>query len=122
MALSEIEPRETKVIPHRGQMVMLVLLPGGDMRAYDARCPHANTVIPSTKLRDDLRVECPMHGATFAAKDGSRLDGPTCGDLVSWPVRVVDGYVEVDVPERVISTDWRPGSWGTVGKANRGTP
>lgn len=115
--LSELALNHTHVLDHKGQKVMLVQLGNGTVHAYDARCPHANTIIPAAAVGSDLLIECPMHGAIFSLENGARIDGPTCGDLVAWPVRVVDGYVEVDVPERVVSSDWRPASWGTVKRA-----
>jgi nitrite reductase/ring-hydroxylating ferredoxin subunit len=116
--LGELPPNETKVIDHRGQKVMLVRV-GDEVLAYDARCPHAKTIIPAGPIRDGA-IECPMHGAVFAACDGARLDGPTCADLTRWPARVVDGFVEADVPERVVTSDWRPPSWGPVGRPSTG--
>lgn len=118
MPRSELSSGQTRVVAHKGQMVMLVQLTDGGVRAYDARCPHANTVIPAMALGPDMLIECPMHGAIFDAGDGSRIDGPTCGDLVAWPVRVVDSYIEAEVPERIVSNEWRPASWGAVGRAS----
>ena len=109
--LDELAPDTTRVLDHRGQKVMLVRL-GDHVRAYDARCPHARTVIPEAPLLDGGLIECPMHGALFSASDGARRDGPTCADLTAWPARVLDGWVEAAVPERVATTTWRPPSRG----------
>jgi nitrite reductase/ring-hydroxylating ferredoxin subunit len=117
VSLDELQPCHTRVLDHRGQKVMLVRL-GDEVRVYDARCPHARTVIPETRLGDDLLIECPMHGARFSAEDGARHDGPSCADMTAWPVRIVDGYVEAAVPERVVANDRRPASWGPVGRAS----
>ncbi len=115
-ALDALADRASVVVDHAGQKVLLVRL-GDDVRAYDGRCPHARTALAAGPLARGALIECPMHGAQFAAADGALQPGPvTCPDLTAWPVRVLDGHVEVDVPEHT-APDWgrgRPQSWATV--------
>jgi nitrite reductase/ring-hydroxylating ferredoxin subunit len=117
LAAPDAVPEGTSVlIEHGGQKVLLTRLDGA-LRAYDGRCPHARTALAAGPLSEGRYIECPMHGARFAAADGALQPGPvTCPGLSAWPVRVQDGHVEVDVPERP-PTDWgggRPQNWVTA--------
>jgi nitrite reductase/ring-hydroxylating ferredoxin subunit len=97
--------------------VLLVHLEDQDgVRAYDARCPHARTLLADGPLVDGL-IECPMHGALFHAADGTLEPGPVqCAGLTAFPVRVESGHIAVDLPEQPSEPrPHRPSSWGSFG-------
>jgi apoptosis-inducing factor 3 len=115
--VDDLAPGTALIVDHGGQKVLLVRVDDG-VRAFDGRCPHARTVLAGGPLVDGAFIECPMHGAVFAARDGALQPGPvTCRGLTAWPVRVEDGRISVDVPERRADPrgGWRPPSWGAVG-------
>jgi 3-phenylpropionate/trans-cinnamate dioxygenase ferredoxin subunit len=41
------------------------------------------------------RVICPLHGASFDVRTGAVLGAPANAPLTRYPVRVVDGRIEV---------------------------
>ncbi len=43
------------------------------------------------------RIVCPLHGASFDIRDGKVLGPPAVIPLPTFPVRVVDGTVEIAV-------------------------
>jgi nitrite reductase/ring-hydroxylating ferredoxin subunit len=40
---------------------------------------------------------CPLHGATFDIRDGSVTGAPATRPIQSYPLRVVDGTIEVEI-------------------------
>jgi nitrite reductase/ring-hydroxylating ferredoxin subunit len=57
-------------------------------------CTHAFTRMDEGRLRG-VRLICPLHGASFDIRDGRVLGGPAVHPLPSYPVRVVEGMIEV---------------------------
>jgi 3-phenylpropionate/trans-cinnamate dioxygenase ferredoxin component len=47
---------------------------------------------------DGYQVICPRHGARFDIRSGKVLSLPAVEDAPSYPVRVVDGQIEIGVP------------------------
>lgn len=64
--------------------------------ALDNICSHAHARMCEGRLRS-TRIVCPLHGAAFDIRDGRVLSSPAMAPLTSFPVRVVDGIVEVAV-------------------------
>lgn len=63
-------------------------------------CSHDGGELASGELDGDVIV-CPRHGARFCLASGRVLSAPAYEDIDSYPVRVVDGRIEVaDTPAR----------------------
>lgn len=62
--------------------------------ALEDRCTHAEAHMSEGRLRG-CRLVCPLHGASFDVRDGRVLGGPAGKPLACFPVRVVEGRVEV---------------------------
>ena len=64
--------------------------------AIDNQCSHGNA-----KLCDGFveghHVECPFHQALFNLHDGSVACGPATEPVKSWPVKIDDGRVLIDL-------------------------
>jgi nitrite reductase/ring-hydroxylating ferredoxin subunit len=45
------------------------------------------------------RIICPLHGATFDIRDGSATSLPAIQPIRSFPLRIVDGMIEVAIPQ-----------------------
>ena len=65
--------------------------------ALDNVCTHAYARMHEGRLRG-CRLICPLHGASFDVRDGSVLGAPATAPLATYPVRIVDGHVEVALP------------------------
>ena len=59
-------------------------------------CPHAFALLTDGWL-DGTVVECPLHAAQFDICTGAVLSGPADCALQSYPLRQVDGWVEVEL-------------------------
>jgi nitrite reductase/ring-hydroxylating ferredoxin subunit len=70
---------------------------GGTVFATDNVCTHAYALLTDGWL-DDAVVECPLHGGQFDVCTGKAMCTPAEADLQTYPVRIVDGQIEVLLP------------------------
>lgn len=70
-----------------GRATLVVKLDGGDVVAFDRRCPHLGC--PVLWSRAHARFECPCHHAAFDARTGRVLFGPPRHGLISATVTTV---------------------------------
>lgn len=66
----------------------------GRYYAIEDVCTHDGAEIASGVLEGE-EIVCPRHGARFCVKTGAVRAAPAYEDLVCFPVRIHDGYVEV---------------------------
>jgi naphthalene 1,2-dioxygenase ferredoxin component len=66
----------------------------GELYATDNICSHAYACLSDGWL-DGTTIECPLHAARFDVRTGEVLDPPATEDLKTYPVRIVDGGIEV---------------------------
>ncbi len=70
--------------------------------ALDNICTHAHARMNEGRLRA-LRLICPLHGASFDVRDGRVLGAPATVPLPHYAVRVVDGFIEVDLDQSTLN-------------------
>jgi nitrite reductase/ring-hydroxylating ferredoxin subunit len=71
---------------------------GGDLHATSDVCTHEFALLSGGWVEDGI-IECPLHGARFNIADGRCL-GPHGSDLRCFRVRVREGRIEVDLPQK----------------------
>lgn len=76
--------------------VLIVRTRDGGVHALHNICSHAYARMDEGRLRG-TRVICPLHGASFDVRTGAVLGAPATVPLRSFPARVVDGRIEVQV-------------------------
>ncbi|WP_051419771.1 non-heme iron oxygenase ferredoxin subunit [Paracoccus pantotrophus] len=64
--------------------------------ATDNICPHAFALLSDGWLEDGV-IECPLHGALFDVKNGAVLRGPADCAIRTYPVKIEQGRVFVDM-------------------------
>ncbi len=64
--------------------------------AIEDVCSHDGTEIASGELDGD-EIICPRHGARFCIKTGAVKSAPAYENIHSYPVRIVDGMVQIKV-------------------------
>ena len=67
----------------------------GVYRAYDDYCTHNGGPLTQGTCEDGV-VTCVWHGAQFRVSDGAPLTPPAGGRLRAYPLRLVDGVIEVE--------------------------
>ena len=79
--------------------VLLFKVSGGQLRAYDAACPHAGARLsPMHEMGGEL--VCFLHQWAFDIATGACKTVPGC-DLIKYPVEVVAEDVWVTLPDPV---------------------
>jgi naphthalene 1,2-dioxygenase ferredoxin component len=66
----------------------------GNLFATDNICTHAYACLSDGWLDGEV-IECPLHAARFDIRSGKVLDPPATEDLKTYPVRIVDGEIQV---------------------------
>ena len=79
-----------------GGVAVLLYDIGGTPYATAAVCPHHAAWLSQGGVEGD-RVNCPRHQGQFHIPTGRKTRGPMCPDLRTYPVRVQDGRIWVDV-------------------------
>lgn len=80
------------------QQVAVFRLPGGEVRAVQNTCPHKGTPVLHQGIVGDKagepKITCPLHKRAYSLEDGRNLTDEG-GRLQTFPVRVVDGRIQV---------------------------
>jgi 3-phenylpropionate/trans-cinnamate dioxygenase ferredoxin subunit len=93
---SDVAPGEVTVVSAEGKSLALGHCTDGSWGAIDNVCTHDGGTLGEGELEDCL-VECPRHGARFDLLTGEVKALPAVFPVNAYPVRVVNGQVEVDV-------------------------
>jgi 3-phenylpropionate/trans-cinnamate dioxygenase ferredoxin subunit len=96
----------------RGYPVMVddspiaLFLVDGQVHAIDDRCTHAGASLAAGAVCDG-EITCPRHGAVFDVRSGEAIGPPAQDDVGTWPVRVIDGRVEIGIGQPADRTEGR---------------
>jgi len=69
---------------------------GGSLYAIEDVCTHDGGELASGRVEGD-EIVCPRHGARFCIRDGRALTPPAWEDIETFPVRIQDGMVQVEI-------------------------
>lgn len=94
-SLDEIPSGERIFIEVNGEPIVVFNL-AGNFYAIGDVCTHDSGPLGDGKL-EGFEVICPRHGARFDIRTGKALCLPAVVDTPSYPVRVVDGQVEIGI-------------------------
>lgn len=70
----------------------------GTIYATQKNCTHADEDLTEGHLEGSI-IECPVHGAMFDIIDGRTLSLPAVPPLKTYPAKIENGIILVDVPE-----------------------
>ena len=97
-AAGEFPPGSTKLVKH-GSLYVGVYNCGGELYAIEDRCSHDDGPLCEGDWDEDLcRVICPRHGSAFDLSSGRPMSLPATEPVDTYPVRIVDGSVVVELP------------------------
>ena len=97
-ALEDIEEEDLIGFDHRGRTYAVYRLPGDEVHCTDGLCTHEQVPLEDGLLMDHI-VECPRHNGRFDIRTGAAKGAPVCIDLATYPARVENGRVIVDLPD-----------------------
>jgi 3-phenylpropionate/trans-cinnamate dioxygenase ferredoxin component len=92
----DVPAGEVRVVDADGKSLCLGHCDDGTWGAIDNVCTHDGGTLGEGELEDCL-VECPRHGARFELATGEVRALPAVFPVNTYPVRIVDGQVQVDV-------------------------
>jgi 3-phenylpropionate/trans-cinnamate dioxygenase ferredoxin subunit len=93
----ELPPGEMKIVT-AGLVSVGVYNLGGAYYAIEDRCSHDDGPLCEGEFEPDTGVViCPRHGANFDIRSGDALTLPAVEPVSTYPVRVVDGIVKVEL-------------------------
>jgi 3-phenylpropionate/trans-cinnamate dioxygenase ferredoxin subunit len=95
-AAEAIECEEAKRFDHTGRTFAIYHSPDGEFFCTDGLCTH-EAVHLADGLVMDYTIECPKHAGLFDYRTGEAKRLPPCRNLVTYPVKVEDGMVYVDL-------------------------
>jgi 3-phenylpropionate/trans-cinnamate dioxygenase ferredoxin subunit len=95
MTLAEIPQGSMQAKVLEGREIVICHTREG-LYALDNICTHAHARMCEGRLRA-TRLVCPLHGASFDIRDGRVLGPPAVAPLPTYPIRVVDGMIEVSL-------------------------
>ncbi len=94
----EFPPGSTKIV-RQGSLFVGVYNCGGRLYAIEDRCSHDDGPLCEGDWDEELcRVICPRHGSAFELATGRPVTLPATEPVETYPVRVVDGAVVVELP------------------------
>ena len=95
--LGELPPGSMTLVP-AGEIAVGVYNIDGELYALEDRCSHDDgPLVEADWEPEEGIVICPRHGATFDIRTGRALTLPAYLPVETFPVRVTDGMVVVDV-------------------------
>ncbi len=87
-------PSGTRQTVNAGGTQIAVFNVDGNYYAIEDLCSHESETLSEGTL-NGLEITCPAHQARFSLVDGAALSAPAYEPIATFPVRVVDGMVQV---------------------------
>ncbi len=83
-----------------GDIEIAVARCDGEFYAFTNICSHEHAYLSEGEVDpDECVIECPLHGARFDMATGRVRALPATEPIGTYPIRVVDGQVEVAIDE-----------------------
>ena len=95
-AADDIEPEDVIRFDHQGRSLAIYRSPDGAYYATEGHCTHEQAHLADGLVLDHV-IECPKHNGRFDYRTGAALGAPACIDLRTYPVRIENGKVLVDL-------------------------
>ena len=93
LPLIELADGATRLVDVAGEAVLLCH-DEGQVYAIENRCSHLEEPLACGKIKWGW-IACPAHGARFDLATGEPMNPPATEPIRTFPVRVVDGMIEV---------------------------
>ena len=96
--VEELPPGEVKIV-HAGELSLGIYNLDGELYALEDRCSHDDGPLCEGDFDADEGIAiCPRHGANIDIRTGRALTLPAVEAVDTFPVRIEDGAVKVELP------------------------
>lgn len=97
VALDDLAEGTTMLVEVAGRRICLARTTDDEVYAVDDTCTHEEESLSEGWLDGDC-IECPAHNSIFDLRTGEAVSLPADEPVRTYPVRVVDGEILLDVP------------------------
>ena len=91
-------PNGERLFVDLGDKPVVIFNIAGQFFAIGDVCTHDDGPLGDGML-ESFNIVCPRHGAEFDIRTGQAVQMPAVVDIPAYPVRVVDGMIQVGVPK-----------------------
>ncbi|HEX9903433.1 MAG TPA: MocE family 2Fe-2S type ferredoxin [Propylenella sp.] len=92
----DIEEEDVTRFEHAGRSFAIYRSPEDQYYATDGLCTHEQFHLTDGLVMDDI-IECPKHNGRFNYKTGEAKGAPACVNLKTYPVKVEEGTVYINL-------------------------
>lgn len=94
---SELPNGERLFVEVEGRPIVILNI-AGQFFAIDDVCTHDDGPLGDGDI-EGYNIVCPRHGGEFDVRTGKAVQLPAVVDIRAYPVRVVDGMIQVGMPK-----------------------
>ena len=91
-------PNGERLFVDIGDTPVVIFNIAGQLFAIGDVCTHDDGPLGDGEL-EGTNIVCPRHGAEFEVHTGKAVSMPAVVDIPAYPVRVVEGMIEVGIPK-----------------------
>jgi 3-phenylpropionate/trans-cinnamate dioxygenase ferredoxin subunit len=95
-ATGDIDEEDVIRFDNAGRTFAIYRSPDSEYFATDGICTHEHAVLADGLVMDEI-IECPKHNGRFNYKTGEARGAPVCVNLKTYPVKIVDGKVMIEI-------------------------
>lgn len=95
-APNDVEAEDVIRFDHGARTFAIYRSPDNEYFCTDGLCTHESVHLCDGLVMDNL-IECPKHNGQFDYRTGEALRAPPCINLKTYPVRVENGRVLIEV-------------------------
>ena len=95
-APDDIDAEDVTRFDHGGRTFAIYRSADDKFYATDGLCTHEKVHLADGLVMDDI-IECPKHNGRFNYKTGEARGAPVCVNLRTYPVKVEDGRVLIQL-------------------------
>ncbi|HZZ63800.1 MAG TPA: MocE family 2Fe-2S type ferredoxin [Roseiarcus sp.] len=95
-AADSIPPEDVKPFDHDGRYYALYRTADDRYFATDGLCTHEYAELADGFVQGTI-IECPLHNGRFDFVTGEAKGAPACVNLVTYPVKVEDGRILLNI-------------------------
>jgi 3-phenylpropionate/trans-cinnamate dioxygenase ferredoxin component len=96
-ANDDIDREDLVRFDHGGATYAIYHSPEGAFFATAGKCTHEAVHLCDGLVIGHL-IECPKHNGQFDYRSGAAVRAPACVNLQTYPVKIADGHVNIEVP------------------------